>query len=232
MAGKKKVEKAGAPAWMVTFGDMMSLLFCFFVIMVALSEIKEDKFETVIRSFKEHYGQENAKYRVPGLLSGDVKEMIKVTQTEDGERQISSSGTTELEGGELAVMSVKRGKLITMGGKMSFEFNSTELKPATRRALKKMAPSFIARPRILEIIGHSAAEEAADIDGGYYKLSCDRCQVVADVLAEAGVPRTKMKLISAGPFDTVGLATPKGAKNCQRVEILITEEYYSSEVER
>ena len=49
--GLKKKNKGGggAPEWMVTFGDMMSLLLCFFVILVSMSEMKQDqKFQEVM----------------------------------------------------------------------------------------------------------------------------------------------------------------------------------------
>ena len=64
MARKKKQAPAGAPQWMVTYGDMMTLLLCFFVIIVSMSEIKKDeRFQEVIESIRsafaidpEHFG--------------------------------------------------------------------------------------------------------------------------------------------------------------------------------
>ena len=42
---------------MVTFGDMMSLLLCFFVIIVSMSEIKKDQqFQKVTESIKKAFG--------------------------------------------------------------------------------------------------------------------------------------------------------------------------------
>ncbi len=41
--GGPPVEE-GAPLWMATFGDMMSLLLCFFVLMFSMSEIKMERF--------------------------------------------------------------------------------------------------------------------------------------------------------------------------------------------
>ncbi|MEM1097808.1 MAG: flagellar motor protein MotB, partial [Planctomycetota bacterium] len=34
MAKKQKCPPAGAPEWMTTYGDMMTLLLCFFVLIV------------------------------------------------------------------------------------------------------------------------------------------------------------------------------------------------------
>ena len=50
-------SKGGAPEWMVTYGDMMTLLLCFFVIIVSMSEIKKDeKFLQVLESIRSAFG--------------------------------------------------------------------------------------------------------------------------------------------------------------------------------
>ncbi len=43
-------SKGGAPLWMVTYGDMMSLLLCFFVLLVSMSSIQESKFKKAMGS--------------------------------------------------------------------------------------------------------------------------------------------------------------------------------------
>jgi chemotaxis protein MotB len=50
MKGKKddKDISGGAPAWMVTYGDMMSLLLCFFVLLASMSSIQESKFRQAL----------------------------------------------------------------------------------------------------------------------------------------------------------------------------------------
>ena len=45
MPKKKEEQEEGAPAWMVTYGDMVTLLLCFFVLLFSMSEIKKDKIE-------------------------------------------------------------------------------------------------------------------------------------------------------------------------------------------
>ena len=54
---KKKKEEQGIPEWVVTFGDMMSLLLCFFILMQMFSEIKKDQeYQRVITAIKEAFG--------------------------------------------------------------------------------------------------------------------------------------------------------------------------------
>ena len=47
----------GAPAWTMTFGDMMSLLLTFFILMFSMSEIKIEKFRAAAQSLHEGFGQ-------------------------------------------------------------------------------------------------------------------------------------------------------------------------------
>lgn len=47
---------AGLPAWMATYGDLVTLLMCFFVLLFAFSEIDAQKFEAVMQSFKGSAG--------------------------------------------------------------------------------------------------------------------------------------------------------------------------------
>lgn len=63
MAEKKCPEcKEGAPEWMTTYGDMVTLLMAFFVMLFAFSNIDAQKFEQVMQSFQGS----------AGILSGGV----------------------------------------------------------------------------------------------------------------------------------------------------------------
>lgn len=59
LARKKKEREGGgggAPAWMATFGDLMNLLLCFFVLLFSLSTVSEQKFEDVSISMANSFG--------------------------------------------------------------------------------------------------------------------------------------------------------------------------------
>ena len=60
---REEEPKAGAPEWMCTFSDMMSLLLCFFILLFALSSIEEMKFQQTIGFIQGSFG------RIPGLLT-------------------------------------------------------------------------------------------------------------------------------------------------------------------
>ncbi|SDZ10350.1 chemotaxis protein MotB [Proteiniborus ethanoligenes] len=49
-------EKKGAPEWMTTYGDMVTLLLCFFVLLFSFSEIDAQKFKMIMSSFQGSLG--------------------------------------------------------------------------------------------------------------------------------------------------------------------------------
>ncbi len=57
MARRKKCsDGGGAPAWMATFSDMMTLLMCFFILLVAFSEMDIQRYRQLVGSMKEAFG--------------------------------------------------------------------------------------------------------------------------------------------------------------------------------
>ena len=51
MKKKEDEPKKGAPAYMNTYGDMMTLLLCFFVLLFAMSTVDAEKFQALVSSF-------------------------------------------------------------------------------------------------------------------------------------------------------------------------------------
>ncbi len=57
MARQKKEDPppAGAPAWMATYGDLMTLLLCFFVLLFSMSTIDAEKFKSMAESMSQAF---------------------------------------------------------------------------------------------------------------------------------------------------------------------------------
>jgi chemotaxis protein MotB len=49
----------GSPAWMATFADLMSLLMCFFVLLLSFAEMDVEKFKQIAGSMKVAFGVQN-----------------------------------------------------------------------------------------------------------------------------------------------------------------------------
>lgn len=55
-APPEKAESGGVPAWVMTFADLMTLLMCFFVLLLAFSEMDVAKFKQLSGSMREAFG--------------------------------------------------------------------------------------------------------------------------------------------------------------------------------
>lgn len=51
MAKYEKKQKAGSPEWMGTYGDLVTLLLCFFIMLFATAEVDVGKFEILLKAF-------------------------------------------------------------------------------------------------------------------------------------------------------------------------------------
>ena len=57
MAKKRPIiVKQGLPGWVMTYGDMMSLLLTFFVLIVSFSSMQESKFNEAAASLRQAFG--------------------------------------------------------------------------------------------------------------------------------------------------------------------------------
>ena len=55
---RRKIKKppAGTPAWLLTYGDLMSLLLCFFILLAALSQLKVQDYRAVVKEIQRALG--------------------------------------------------------------------------------------------------------------------------------------------------------------------------------
>lgn len=84
MAKRKPDEPPkGAPAWQCTFGDLMNLLLCFFVMLFAMSSIDAQKFELMAASFNQTFSIFSAGASAIGdgvLISNGVSQLNELDQ--------------------------------------------------------------------------------------------------------------------------------------------------------
>ncbi len=66
---EEEEQAGGAPAWMATFADLMSLLMCFFVLLLSFSELDVQKYKQVAGSMRDAFGVQN-EVRVKDIPKG------------------------------------------------------------------------------------------------------------------------------------------------------------------
>ena len=98
MARKAPQEEAkqGAPEWMVTFSDLITLLMTFFVLLYSMSSIETSKFESVASSLRSSFNVFDGSGML-GQNAGDAMFSItnKTNAVEDAMAQLTERGSRE-----------------------------------------------------------------------------------------------------------------------------------------
>ncbi len=227
---KEKQEASGAPAWMVTYGDMMSLLLCFFVIIVSMSELKQnDKFRRVVASLREAFGYDSTIGNTP-INTDSMNSLIQQLQTVIIPPDINHQGDADVEGIEgrvYKVTDVREGIHIEIGGRITFERFSAVLRPVSAELIRQIADKIRGKTNVIKITGH-ATREPLPADHLYtdaIDLSYARARAVADELIRSGVRPVRIRVVAAGsaaPVERDDYTEELRARN-RRVEIVVTE---------
>ncbi|MBK7875341.1 MAG: hypothetical protein IPJ77_06265 [Planctomycetes bacterium] len=143
MAEFKEDPKPGIPAWLVSFGDMMTLILTFFILLVSLANTQQPNgMARGVGSFQARLKS----HGLPGLLSGDERKQIfnevrvrfNLPPEEDPERRaldLDSAASTELVDAKL-LERVAPSIAVQVPGLVRFVGDSTALEAQARRALE------------------------------------------------------------------------------------------------
>jgi chemotaxis protein MotB len=162
MAKKKEdrpIIRMGAPDWVVTFGDMMTLLLCFFVLLFAMSEVDAVKMRIITSSIRDWLGQEPASRPTftPKHVPGAALE--KMRDSEQGEmREGGRADQITLKDVEERVQNlrIQPPVSITTGFKLRFGEDDLELTPESKKNLDRIVELLRGYPRQqVNIIGHA-----------------------------------------------------------------------------
>lgn len=232
MARKKPQNGGGAPEWVVTYGDMMSLLLTFFILLAALSELKkEDQYQAIVEAIKANFGIQlggggrslEKTYQMLSLIP-----LLKELEKKQQEPNQSQSPEQGMEGRFEAVTRVREGLQFIIGGRITFEPGSAQLTERAKKNLKVIADRVRGYANIVDIRGHASPMDLAE--GSMYPdlwtLSFARAQAVMEYLVrEGGLNPRQLRLVAAADTEPL-VARRYGVEEQEpnrRVEIVVHE---------
>jgi len=225
--------KKGAPMWLVTFADMVTLLLCFFVLLLSFANTDAIKFKEVLGSMKDAFGVQ--KERLELGKQGGMELPIKLESTPskselEKDQLVNLLKTMVREEGidknamiALARSGVKMEIMETAGNAM-FKPGGTELLDSSKRVLRKLIPIMreISYYKVT-VEGHS---DNVPLRSGLYpsnwELSSARAGSVVRFFIEEGNLDPK-RFTAAGHADTQPLVdndTPDNRSKNRRVSIV------------
>ena len=183
---KKKPEDKIDEDWMSTYGDMVTLLLCFFVMMLSVSKPDVAKFEQIQAGLNEGLGKKQVQRPIETMLL----ELTDDIQSMELEKDIALGSDTQ-------------GVVLEFGGDMLFDYGSAEIKPEAVPALKRLAATLQSERYNtfnFSIEGHTSDEQFSSPQyPSNWELSSARASAIARFLESRGIPRVRLK--ATGLYD-------------------------------
>jgi chemotaxis protein MotB len=160
VAKEKKAKKRvpeGAPAWMVTYSDIVTLLLTFFVMLLAQAElnaVEHIKIKEILKKIR--LGFPNVTTELISPTQSNVSQIVK--QFRSMSSSFGGGQADPREGIESTVREVEDGVEISMGGKSLFELGDWRLSDDGRELLDLLAPELIKLQMVIDVRGHTQAD--------------------------------------------------------------------------
>jgi chemotaxis protein MotB len=224
----------GAPKWVTTFGDLMSLLLCFFVLLLSFSEIDRQKYKQVAGSMEKAFGMQRkrnvsesprhglkmiAKDFDQESIATRVKEFIG-RELEDNFDELYGKIKDDIE------IEDKNGQLvIRMMGESTFDSGKAQIKPELKPLILRIG-QILTSQTAGDIIfaGHT---DNVPVRGGPFqsnlKLSIARAATVAQfMLDQTAIDPKRIATMGFGEFRPIAdNSSELGRRKNRRVEIIV-----------
>ncbi|MFO1021228.1 MAG: flagellar motor protein MotB [Planctomycetales bacterium] len=230
---------AGVPEWVVTYGDMMSLLLTFFIMLVSMSKIKEEgTMRAMLDSLQERFGPTMGAFGVPGISKQSTSAYIAPGSTGrkmEGGLKKGNHPSPGRGGPNKQVRNIQKGTLITLGGPVMFEPFSAELTPALKADLDVIIEIVREKSNMIEVKGHASSEPLPP-DSVYrdpMDLSFQRAIRVTEYLINhrgnpdaSGIAPERIITTAAGASEPRQITRNSGEQlQNHRVDVFILESY-------
>lgn len=230
----------GVPEWVVTYGDMMSLLLTFFIMLVSLSEIvAEQKYKEVVQAMDAYLkGYDTAPIAPPGNafpanshFESDASLGAR-SKTDHGQGGVQSKS---VEGDDVRIKVTDEGVPQQVGEAIVFQPGLSNLTAAQEKRLVRNMPAIIqelsGKPNKIEIRAHAAASpdarDASEIDP--IQLTYERGHTILKMLTGWGIDPSRIRLTAAS--DGIPASNdPDRRLPDDRVEIYTTNVFTSTYV--
>lgn len=201
----KKPADEGAPLWMTTFADLMSLLLCFFVLMLSFSEMDRKLFKVLSGSLKEAFGvQRDVRVwdfpKGMNIISGDFKDPKFLS--DDVEKELRSAIRMAKGGGMAQVTEGESTVTVTLPGNVLFPLGSASLKADALPVLDEIRKVIRKGSNRVVVTGHTddLPIRTAQFPSNWELSAARAGSVIRYFLSEGGIDPSRF--LAVGVADT------------------------------
>lgn len=229
MSDKCPPCKKGAPAYMMTFGDLMSLLLTFFVLLISMASFEPTKFKATTQSLQGAFGVLNSFptiavqpfIRIPKHSGDEQKKKQSLKDAEKIKQTIESKKLDEA----VKVKVTDTGLHIQLNDAVGFGSGSADLKKTGEKILRELGGIIKTNQDLkIRVEGHT---DDVPVNGGKYgsnwALSSARSLSVVELISdETGINPSNMSAVGYGEFRPLVPNTDKAARSKnRRIEIYV-----------
>ncbi|MGD9127564.1 MAG: flagellar motor protein MotB [Planctomycetia bacterium] len=237
MAKKKQDDGGGVPEWLVTFGDMMSLLLTFFIMLFSMSEIKkDDKFHAMVESLRKTFGYETTEQTpIPGTNPNQnslMKSLANLARAKQLNLMKGGAPVNAPIGENPRVRSDQDYGKETSMVSVRFKEGSDILNEEAKKLLDKQASLIIGNPQMIEVTGHTSNRPLPEGSQfrDHWDLAFERAKVVKKYLESLGINPKRIQIgVAAGnDLHYKGTDPEKQAENARAEVRLLREKFVDS----
>ena len=216
----------GVPGWIVSYGDMMSLLLTFFIMLYAMSSLDAKKAETVTQIMRETFGtSKNAIYTPFPAKEWQTSTLGSQNSNRNQTVETVQSGNPT----KSKIPVIKPVEKITKGV-ILFENDSDTLSKDATVAIQETYQQLKGSPLMIELRGHTGLNErGANSDS--MDLAYARAYMVRKQLIDLGIDPVRIIVTAWGTNRMSGSVVPSqvGVSNAYVEVVLISDTPQSSD---
>ncbi|MCA9004295.1 MAG: OmpA family protein [Planctomycetaceae bacterium] len=227
----------GVPEWVVTYGDMMSLLLTFFIMLVSLSEIVNDeKYRAILESIQSYTGYRTGPISPPGKyfpMNSLVEQMSMLgAYTDSPERGRGGIKTRSLEGDDVRVYRTREGVPVQVGRTLYYNQIEIDLDPKRREKLDQMIPELAGKPNKIELRSHTSIKPLP-ADAPYHDkliLTYQRGRNVMLYLIQKGIEPKRIRITAAADYEPPLRTGDEKSEQMDRLDVLLLDAFVNDYV--
>lgn len=228
---KPHEEHANHEAWAIPYGDLVTLLLAFFVVMYSISTVNEGKYRVVSSSLNAAFrGQPQAPLPQVGQAPATGPVTVPTQDAaEDARRQalqqlaqLASNAMSPLIAQGLVDVQVGDGFVeIAIRSDILFASGSAQLATESQPVIRQLADVLRMFPNSIQVKGHT--DNVPIAKGSYpsnWELSAARSASVVHMLVEGGIDPRRLAVVAYGEFRPVLPNTTPDGRNANRRVVL------------
>ena len=217
-------EEPSSPFWMTTYSDMVTLLLTFFVLIVSMSEVEQQRFMEALSHFNGRRSVLLNDASTPAARPNETREIY--LQREEALDQLSRYlRDNDLEE-KIKVTVTEDGIHVSIADSVVFSSGQAELLASSRSILAKVSDALTPLAATVTVEGHTDNRpiRTAQFPSNWELSGARAASVVRFFLEQRGaLPAAHYKTVGHGEFHPVaGNNTAAGRARNRRVEILFS----------